>query len=966
MITEVQQALGSWSIRLRGTTPKELLDVLDANYYGHVAVLPGRVDVRALGDGLLSAARYVGVYRQKFNQANEFEIQGDGMPFWLGDSDDRGDLFSSAITFSASAFAPTVRALLPPSGSITEGTIHSIGGSATFSGVVQWETPRSALNRIATVFTASSLDPVEWRVNGNGTLDMGLASQLYPSLTTPSAVLVKKGVSERDLSYTAVPANLSLDSGVEDYITHAFVIGAGDGAAAPVGSASAAPTTYRHLKGGSVRIAQVFSDSTATAAEVVVKAGLEIADSSTIRRAAQLSTEQFDVRGSFGAGDAIYVFDPETGYVDTNNQMFWQGIPINPMRLRVTEVSWPVPQYWTVAFRDKNGVWYDFSDHYAPESGNTSITVGEFLKRLTGGLGPDLDGRATPDSSVPAAPVFGTFFTGSYESGTEEGTRAQIQAQWTRPLNTDGSSITDLDHYELQFRPNTRIAYPATHAEMAAFDYSQLLTHGQPITPPLSNEWQTNIVGPDVTVAMVQELLPGVQYEFRVRAVDNASPPNVGGWSLISTFTAARDTKAPEQPAPASVAGSRNAVQVSHTLGSNAGGTYNLARDLDHLEVYLGGSTAFECVEGNKLGKLIANAGMMQGNIPAVGTFPIEPVSQVFIKVIAVDKAGNRSAPSTAASVTALLIDDAHISDLTVSKVTAGTITATWVMAGTFTTALTGARTGMDTNGFFAYNPAGVKTFEVDSATGTVTTTGVFQTGKSGQRIVINDAEPYATIYLHGSRESNNPAIASGVDYLRNSITYTGFQAASSTFVESDGQQSRGLLFLSDFTSLGLVDPATNAQRGGQHYTDYEQAKVSHTRPDAVPVSGEVVLTSTFTHMSYNKKSASSGYDQKWFMDENSTSHYGTWDNYIDRGAEQGLFTGNVDTSANVTSQSVSFGTTKSSTMYPMVTIRDNQAAAAINAYQIAQTLSTSSFTVEFAAATAGVAGIQIWAFRVA
>lgn len=962
MITEVQQALGSWSIRLRGNTPKEILEVLDGNFFGHVAVLPGRMDVRALGDGLLSAARYVGVYRQKFNQDDEFEIQGDGLAYWLGDSDNRGDVFASAVTFSASAFAPTVRALLPPSGSITEGTLYSIGGSATFSGTVQWETPRSALNRIATVFTDSSLDPVEWRVNGNGTLDMGKASQLYPSLTTPSALLVKKGISEKDLTLTSLPARLSLDSGVEDYITHAYVIGAGDGAAAPVGSASAAPTNYKHLKGGSVRIAQVISDPEASATEVPIIAGLEIADSSTVRRAAQLSTEQFDVKGTFGVGDAIYVFDPETGYVDTNNQLFWQGTPINPMRLRVTELSWPVPQYWTVAFRDKNGVWYDLSDYYAPESGSTSITVGEFLKRLTGGLGPDLDGRATPDSSVPAAPVFGTFYTGSYESGTQEGTRAQIQAQWTRPLNTDGSSIIDLDHYELQFRPNTRIAYPATHAEMSAFLYSQLLTHGQPITPPLADEWQTNIIGPDVTVTMVQELLPGVQYEFRVRAVDNASPPNVGAWSLISTFTAARDTKAPDQPAAASVAGSRNAVQVTHTLGSNSGGTYNLAADLDHLEVYLGGSADFECIPGNRLGKLVANAGMMQGQIAAVGTFPIEPVTQVFIKVIAVDKAGNRSSPSLAASVTALLIDDAHISDLTVSKVTAGTITATWLMAGTIQTAATGARAGLDNGGFFAYNAAGVKTFEVDSATGTVTTTGVFQTGKSGQRIVINDAEPYATISLHGSRESNNPAIARGVDYIRNSVSYTGYEASGSVFIESDGIASKGWFFLSDFTQMGLVDPVTLASRGGRIYTDYEQAQIAHFRTDAVPGSGDFTTTATYTQMAYNKKSAESGDDQKIYMSAESTQHYGSWDDFVDRGANNGLFTGTVAGTSNATSLSLGYGTTAATQRPSIVAVRD--ANPTVRAFQVSAN-DTSGFTVELSGAADGAWSVYFWCFRI-
>jgi hypothetical protein len=81
------------------------------------------------------------------------------------------------------------------------------------------------------------------------------------------------------------------------------------------------------------------------------------------------------------------------------------------------------------------------------------------------------------------------------------------------------------------------------------------------------------------------------------------------------------------------------------------------------------------------VGKLTANAALMGANVPAVGTFNVEQTSAVYVKVVAVDRAGNKSGASTAASVTALLIDNSHISDLSVSKLTAGTITAQSILA---------------------------------------------------------------------------------------------------------------------------------------------------------------------------------------------------------------------------------------------------------------------------------------------
>src|SRR4051812_7167146 len=111
-VSQVHEALGNFSIKLKPNIPRDVLDAIE--YFGHVAVIPGRIDARAYGDGTLDAARYVGVLRKKkvsdlsstvtsnINQpeaAGTFiTLEGAGMNFWLGDEDDKGSVIENEIS----------------------------------------------------------------------------------------------------------------------------------------------------------------------------------------------------------------------------------------------------------------------------------------------------------------------------------------------------------------------------------------------------------------------------------------------------------------------------------------------------------------------------------------------------------------------------------------------------------------------------------------------------------------------------------------------------------------------------------------------------------------------------------------------------------------------------------------------------------------------------------------------------
>lgn len=684
-ITEVKQALGSWELRLRDNTPRSVLDQID--YFGHIAIIPNRVNPAEYGDALLNAARYVGVYRSR-SSSDQFLLRGSGMAFWLGDEDSKGDVFETAVTLNAATFAASVAALLPPGGAVTAGTIHAVAG--TYTNTHRWQTPRQALDYLTSTFQA------EWRVNNNATLDAGLVPDLY--VTTPRAMIMR-GSLGRDLSQVALPGRMELGRDAEDFTTRVVLLAEGEGNQIQTGDADIVSNPYNDLHGNDVKFTRLVSESETDPANADLRAQLFLNQFSVERQSISLSTSVYDVKGDLKVGDYVNVYDPDSGLFDPSREVYWEGQPINPIAIRVIEMTWPVPEGWTIAFRRNNGTWIDLSPYYAPESGDTTIVVGDLSRSLAGGepigVRPNLPGSPSADLSVPGVPAFTAFQTGSYQSAATNDTRSLIRATWSTPLNQDASTITDGDHYEIRYRVSEVIGYQVRWGVAAAYRWGQLAGNpwGAPLSDPVaaSPEWITLFIGWGTNEATILELTPAVIYELQIRAVDSASPPHTGNWSASSFVTTVGDLFAPSTPAaPVIASDGALRIQVLHTLGKASGGTYNLEPDLVRLNVHVGGSATFYPDDTNQVGQLAANAGMMDASIAAVGTFTIPQIETVFVRVVAVDRAGNKSSPSVAASVTAELIEDQHISSLTVSKLTAGNLTANTALLSDLTVSGTG------------------------------------------------------------------------------------------------------------------------------------------------------------------------------------------------------------------------------------------------------------------------------------
>lgn len=778
-VTQVHEALGSFEFEFNGNVPREVLDTVD--YFGHIAIIPGRLDPKMYQDNILDAARYVGVVRKKKiaddGRTNliqdDIRISGVGMEFWLGDEDGKGEVIENELLFNNSTFTSVVNSLCPSS--LTIGTIYTVTGS--YSGRHQYQTPRDALQYVCQTMSTSGT-PVGYRVNNNATLDAGPESSLF--VTTPTCIIVKKGVTQgEDMFSRALPATMDQDYDMEDFTTRVVMIAEESEEQLATGSAdidTVAPgvNIYKNLQGGPLKITRLVSESDTIETNAATRAELNLRNYIDPHRELTIAADDYDIHGSFEVGDYVWVYDPDGGLVDLTNEVYIRGVRINPMRLRVTETDWPITEGYTVAYRDSNGNWIDLTDYiHWEETQPANITIGDFTRSLTD-TGESAAVRVSsfvqPDSSIPDAPswVTASFTTSNYVDGNGL-PKSAITVVWTTPVNQDTSAISDGDHYEINYR-----------------------IQGDTDWSVLNVAWGTNSL-------RVADLSVATNYEFRVRGIDKSN--NLGTWSSTTTALASADTIAPSDPAPPTVAASSLAIQVTHNLGKASGGTFNLENDLAALEVHMSSSSGFNVTPSTYVGSLRANKGMMVGNIPAVATFPVDSTVAVYFRVVAVDTSGNKSGPSTQVLATSELIDSEHISDLTVTKVTAGQISSDWLLGANIQTANSGQRVAINQTGIHLFNSAGDELVDIAADTGNFT----LRTSGSGRRMEMS-GDGLKTYDSNGDLAtwlSSDPSLSSG-DY----ISFRNSSGATLAAIDSLGTGS----FTNGYFDTGLYVSGTEVR----------------------------------------------------------------------------------------------------------------------------------------------------------
>ncbi|WP_406170356.1 fibronectin type III domain-containing protein [Streptomyces canus] len=911
------------------------------------------MDPLQYGDNLLTTARYVGVLRTKTigddgrtnAPQDDLSVGGVGMAFWLGDEDGKGSVYENAVEPASASFADTVTMLLPASGAVTTGTLYSVTGQ--YTGHHQYESPRSAITYVCDTMSTTSV-PVSWRVNGNGTLDAGPDSSLFAA--TPTCVITTKDAGE-DMAMRALPGSVDVTRDVEDYSTRVVLLAEGEGTSIATGAADISPaTSYKDIHGNALTLTRLVSESDTATANAETRAQLALSQFTSTRNALQLSTSDYDVHGTFQVGDRVWVYDPDSGLIDTSTEITFRGQRINPIKLQVTETQWAITDQYTVAYRTAAGVWVDLTQYVEWETDSTStVTVGDFARQLTSAGTEPVGSRPNADTSTPGQPTFVEPFTGVAYLDNRGFTRARVILSWNAPNNIDGSTVLDGDHYEIRYAVDTDMIYPATWAAVSQVRWQDLQIWSQPFAAP-DGKWQTMVVNWDTTTAQLQDLSPGIGYDIQIRAVDKTG--NTGAWSGTTTFTASTDNIPPSTPAAPSVAGSRIAVQVTHELGKSSGGTFNLESDLDHLEVHVSYEPGFTPDTTTLKGKTPANAGMIQAQIPVVFTAQIEETSARYVRVVAVDKTGNKSGPSEAASATALLIDDAHISDLTVSKVTAGEINADWIVGARIKTADTGSRVELNSGGIGAWNDAGTQTVAIAAADGSVSIVGQLKSGTSGQRIEINPTGallPEIRWYPNSGTDYgyiNASSSGADVNLGMNSSPYidSGFEVASRVYLTTSVAELAVTRYDGSGRHGGYVWAAPGALyagfnragvSGGRFYADASQGTIGWD-------DGTSTTKNTFQFQS------------------GMTRHIGKWQNYITADTNEGLFAGTISNASAISGMTISWGPTMDSPLYPVAMLRDSPA----NYVYESATPSTTSAVLDFAITTTGGSAVHFWCWR--
>lgn len=688
-VTEVLGSLGSWSLKLTEGTPDEILTKL--NIFGHIAIVRGRVDVALTGDVILSGARYVGVLRES-DKATGRTLSGSGMIYWLGDEDHKGKVIENKITFTANSLTFCLNAVLPPS--VHLGVIHDPGG--TYTGSHQYQTPRDALDIICAAFG------VEYRVNGNGTIDVGTQAQLYA--TVPKTTIVSRGAGS-DLDLTALGGAFDVDTRGYDYSTRILLLGqTTDGGSITTGSVSAGSVPYRDLFGNLVSITRMISESGQTTGSVAARAQLQLNRFNRFDTALKVTAENYEIEGTFAVGDNAFVFDPATGLVDAAQERYFRGERINPAVIRISALTWPVTDGHTVAFRAQDGTWYDLTRYVVWENGSAQITVGDMPKTLTSSPNPVQDrADAAPDLVPPNAPTALTLTTFAVVD-SRGGNSAVIRASWTAPTqSTDGSTLADFAYYIVSHRVTGRPQWETTYSDSPTIDLPAVI---------------------DIT------------YDVRVAAVDKSN--NQSAYTATSTIHTAIDTTAPNPPSDPSVGNYIGQLRIVWDGKDNTGAAMENGAIVN---VHVSATSGF--TPDNSPGSLTL---VSQLSAPGAAFATAPYGSTRYVKLVAVDTSKNFSAPSGQVSGSTSQATNGDIASLDVGKLTAGTILVDVLMGGRIAVGgLTGARLELNTIGLQGFLADGVtKWLNFDGVANLLT--GTFQTDLTGRRAFISAAGTTAEV----------------------------------------------------------------------------------------------------------------------------------------------------------------------------------------------------------------------------
>ena len=682
-VTQRHMGAGNFSVTFsQEFTPTEIVEAIQE--WGHIVITPQEVDTTTLTDSEIKGLSiYTGIVLNRTLEEGIVSINGQGLQLYMGDGAAKGMVIAESnnvgkvrnytgTTLSETLFNSTAQTNKPlgimrdEAGNlqaITQGTINNPAGTYT-----------------------------EYRVNMNGTLDAGPAANLFKGVGTaePETIVVKTAYGQDPNLEGVVPQGLRTEFDATDFVTRVDFtgeVGFFDTATDVAGEANLSSIPYKDLHGNVLKRVGLVQEPDVPEALLNSRAQSILNELSRVKKVLNLDLEQYEVQGDMKPGDFIYAFDPDIGFVDTATEataesrslyeVAFRGQTINPVKVRVTGITWPVQNGMGCYFRDKDGNYTDLSQYVNYESGSAQVELGDVLRTIGDDLRFSefsLSREQAGVFSIPDLPSTPTLQSGTYLDSTGI-SKGFIRVVVSRPTNTDGSQITDGQSYRVRYKKLGDAQY-----SFQSFPYTGVATES----------------------LLIQDLTVGTTYQVGVHVVDKSGFKKMSAFdgsgedlytdssSVNANFaTNARveiqkDGQAPSKPKTATIASGPLRVQVIHSLGKdgtdgngNPFGNFTLEGDIDYLAVHAvtqsGNSQNFTVAEANKIGEIRVTAGNLLQQIPVIGTINLADSSAHYFRLVAVDKSGNASNPSDGQSATATLIEESHIADATITTAKIGT-----------------------------------------------------------------------------------------------------------------------------------------------------------------------------------------------------------------------------------------------------------------------------------------------------
>lgn len=755
-VQEKVMAPGTFQVQLSATsTPNSIINSIDP--WGQILIHTTRVDENTISNqDMIKEARYVGVVQNLEYDLDSFLVSGKGTMVYLGDSDSRGLVVAETSTSGAvrsytndSLSDVLDRTTSTPYGLLRTGDtaaqqavrtkagsiINPTTGTTTYTGDHYLESAYKAVKFVCEHFDA------EFYVDNEGYIYAGRPDDIFSGHDTdPTAIILREGQGEDPNIEGFIPASITTGFNAEEYITKVELIPTSESKEVSMAEATVSVNEYKDLFNENLKRIQVVKDASSVESNYQARANLALSEYNRLKKTVNVSLQGYDIAGSFKVGDKIFIYDPEVGFEDTDSkasaesrslfQTVYQGQTINPEKIRVVGMSYPIQDGMGVYYRNSStGNIIDLTDYVEFETGDISLEIGDVGQTLSTdfstsasviNLGTN-DEFTIPDQ--PTKPSDGTTgfdaTKGTYRDGSGAA-KGFIKLDWTTPQNKNGTTILDGSHFLIQWRMvSDRDGNSILDESDVALDTS---------------DYMSGSIGFDQTSYVIENLNIGFTYTVRLFAFD------IKGHSSdvvqVAAIQIPRSAFAPNKPAtPENSQGSlaigllraqivHKLAQVKDSNGSviSSVTNFSLDRDLSHLNVY-GATSTFTMtydstnkkiqqsdIDDYFLGTIPVGVAAVDIGVAAVGTVNLDALNlttndTVYFYVTAVNTSGRESEPSdifnssganplinsshigtaviTTAHIGTAQVTNANIDTLEAGKITSGTVSAKQITLAT-------------------------------------------------------------------------------------------------------------------------------------------------------------------------------------------------------------------------------------------------------------------------------------------